>query len=256
MDHPQTPFSGLDIRPVDENSPIPLYQQVRIDLLNMLQSERIKPGQMLPTENELAEAYRVSRQTIRQAISELAASNLLERTPGRGTTVLSGRNRLKFFLDKSFAQQIVEMGLEPHSEVLRLKETVIDNASPQTLRHKRGSSALELIRLRLGNETPIGLQYTTIITDLCPDLASHDFKEASLYNLLLTKYKIPIARIDQTISAVIADDWHKNLLKVSREIPLLLVNTTAYIENGEPIEASTSYYRADKYEFSVSQNYW
>jgi len=256
LDTPLNQTTDLDIRPVDENSPIPLYQQVRIDLLNMLQSERLIPGQMLPTEKELAEAYNVSRQTIRQAIGDLAASNLLERTPGRGTTVLSGRNRLKFFLDKSFAQQIVEMGLEPHSEVLRQKETVIDNASPQTLRHKRGSSALELIRLRFGNETPIGLQYTTIITDLCPDLGGHDFKEASLYNLILTKYKLPIARIDQTIGAVIADEWHKNLLKVSREIPLLLVNTTAYLENGEPIEASTSYYRADKYEFSISQNYW
>ena len=255
MDTPLTSSSDLDIRPVDENSPIPLYQQVRIDLLNMLQSEQLKPGQRLPTEKELAEAYSVSRQTIRQAIGDLAASNLLERTPGRGTTVLSGRNRLKFFLDKSFAQQIHEMGLEPHSEVLRQKKTIIDQSSPQTLRHKRGSSALELIRVRFGNDTPIGMQYTTIITDLCPDLGSHDFKEASLYNLILTKYKLPIARIDQTIGAVIADEWHKNLLKVSREIPLLLVNTTAYLENGEPIEASTSYYRADKYEFSVSQNY-
>jgi GntR family transcriptional regulator len=256
LDTPLNQTTDLDIRPVDEHSPIPLYQQVRIDLLNMLQSEQLRPGQMLPTEKELAEAYNVSRQTIRQAIGDLAASNLLERTPGRGTTVLSGRNRLKFFLDKSFAQQIVEMGLEPHSEVLRQKETVIDNASPQTLRHKRGSSALELIRVRFGNETPIGLQYTTIITDLCPDLGTHDFKEASLYNLILTKYKLPIARIDQTIGAVIADEWHKNLLKVTREIPLLLVNTTAYLENGEPIEASTSYYRADKYEFSISQIYW
>lgn len=256
MDTPLSSSTDLDIRPVDENSPIPLYQQVRIDLLNMLQSEQLKPGQMLPTEKELAEAYNVSRQTIRQAIGDLASSNLLERTPGRGTTVLSGRNRLKFFLDKSFAQQIVEMGLEPHSEVLRQKETVIDNVSPQSLRHKRGSAALELIRVRFGNDTPIGMQYTTIITDLCPDLGSHDFKEASLYNLILTKYKLPIARIDQTIGAVIADEWHKNLLKVSREIPLLLVNTTAYLENGEPLEASTSYYRADKYEFSVSQNYW
>jgi GntR family transcriptional regulator len=247
--------SDLDIKPVDENSPIPLYQQVRIDLLNMLQSERLKPGEMLPTEKELAEAYHVSRQTVRQAIGALAVANLLQRTPGRGTTVLSGRNRLKFFLDKSFAQQMVEMGLKPQSEVFRQKPIIIDNASPQTLRSKKGSSALELIRLRFGDDTPIGLQYTTIITDLCPGLADYDFKTASLYNLLLTKYKLPIARIDQTISAVFADEWHMNLLKVSGEIPLLLVTTTAYLENGEPIETSTSYYRADKYEFSVSQNW-
>jgi GntR family transcriptional regulator len=245
----------LGIQPVDENSPIPLYQQVRIDLLNMLRSEQLKPGEMLPPEKDLAEAYHVSRQTLRQAIGELVNANLVERTPGRGTTVLSGRNRLKFFLDKSFAQQMVEMGLKPHSEVLRQKPIQIDNTSPETLRGKKGSTALELIRLRFGDDTPIGLQYTTIITDLCPDLDAYDFKTASLYNLLLTHYKLPIARIDQTISAVYPDEWHKNLLKVSGEVPLLLVTTTAYLENGEPIETSTSYYRADKYEFSVSQNW-
>ena len=255
MDQPHPTCPDLEIRPVDENSPIPLYQQVRIDLLNMLQSERLKPGQMLPTENALAKAYQVSRQTIRQAISELASTHILERTPGRGTTILSGHSRLKFFLDKSFAQQMVEMGLKPHSEVLRQKEIIIDNTSPQSLRNKRGSNALELIRVRYGDDTPIGLQYTTIITDLCPDLASHDFRNASLYSLLITKYNIPILRIDQTISAVIADEWHKNLLKLTKEVPLLLVTTTAYVSNCEPIETSTSYYRADKYEFDVSENF-
>jgi GntR family transcriptional regulator len=247
--------NNLGIQPVDENNPIPLYQQVRIDLLNILRSERLKPGDMLPTEKDLAEAYHVSRHTIRQAIGELASANLLERTPGRGTTVLTGRNRLKFFLDKSFAQQMVEMGLKPESEVLRKKRVKIDYTSPRSLRSKKGSSALELIRLRFGDEIPIGVQYTTIITDLCPDLPEYDFRTESLYNLLLTKYKLPIARIDQTISAVFADEWHKNLLRVSGEAPLLLVTTTAYLENGEPIETSTSYYRADKYEFSVSQNW-
>ncbi len=105
--------SPLNIKPVDENSPIPLYQQVRIDLLNMIQSEQLQPGDMLPAEHDLAQAYQVSRQTLRQAVGALAAEGLLERTPGRGTTVLSGQSRLKFFLDKSFAQQMLEMGLTP-----------------------------------------------------------------------------------------------------------------------------------------------
>ena len=247
--------SPLNIKPVDENSPIPLYQQVRIDLLNMIQSEQLQPGDMLPAEHDLAQAYQVSRQTLRQAVGALAAEGLLERTPGRGTTVLSGQSRLKFFLDKSFAQQMLEMGLTPQSEILRKKATIIDSASPAQLRGKKGSPALELIRLRFGDETPIGVQYTIILTALCPDLATYDFRTESLYHLILTHYKLPIARIDQSISAVLPDEWHRNLLKVSGETPLLLVSTTAFLENGEPIETSTSYYRSDKYEFSVSQGY-
>jgi len=245
----------LGILPVEEASPIPLYQQVRIELLGFIQSNKLNPGDMLPPENELAQAYQVSRQTIRQAIGLLATENLVERTPGRGTTISEGRNRLMFFLDQSFAQQMIEMGIEPHSEVLRKKVTTVDGTAPTSLHSKKGCQALELIRLRFGNGFPIGVQYTTVVTDLCYDLPSQDFETESLYSLLLKRYKLPIARIDQAVSAALPDEWHKNLLKIPGDSPLLLVNTTAYLENDEPIEASTSYYRADRYEFSISKDY-
>lgn len=251
----QKSVEDIGIKPVDENSPIPLYQQVHMDLLNLLQSGKLQPGDMLPTEKILSEAYRVGRQTLREAITPLVNENLLERTQGRGTVVLAGQNRLKFFLDRSFAKQMIEMGLTPHSEVLRINRGQIDETSPSSLHRKMGSDSLELIRLRFGDDTPIGVQYTTIITDACIELGDEDFEKESLYSLLLTKYRLLITRIDHVVSAVLADEWHKSLLKISGTAPLLLVHTTAYLDNNEPIEASTSYYKADKYEFSIVQKY-
>ena len=255
MDFKQKTIEEIGISPVDENSPIPLYQQVHMDLLNLMQSGVLQPGDMLPTEKMLSEAYHIGRQTLRQAVTRLVNENLLERTQGRGTIVLSGPNRLKFFLDRSFAQQMIEMGLTPRSEVLRKNRQIIDKSSPSSLHRKMGSNSLELIRIRFGDNTPIGVQYTTIITDACPELGDENFEKESLYNLLLTKYRLPITRIDQSVRATLADEWHKSLLKISDVAPLLLVYTTAYLDNGEPIEASTSYYQADKYEFSIVQNY-
>jgi GntR family transcriptional regulator len=251
----QKSIEEIGITPVDENSPIPLYHQVHMDLLNLLQSSKLQPGDMLPTEKILSEAYHVGRQTLREAVARLVNENLLERTQGRGTVVLAGQNRLKFFLDRSFAKQMIEMGLTPHSEVLRINRGQIDETSHSSLHSKIGSDSLELIRLRFGDDTPIGVQYTTIITDACLELGDEDFENESLYSLLLTKYRLPITRIDQVVRAALADEWHKSLLKISGTAPLLLVHTTAYLDNNEPIEASTSYYKADKYEFSIVQNY-
>ena len=251
----QKSIEEIGITPVDENSPIPLYHQVHMDILNLLQSSKLQPGDMLPTEKILSEAYHVGRQTLREAVARLVNENLLERTQGRGTVVLAGQNRLKFFLDRSFAKQMIEMGLTPHSEVLRTNRGQIDETSPSSLHSKIGSDSLELIRLRFGDDTPIGVQYTTIITDACLELGDEDFENESLYSLLLTKYRLPITRIDQVVRAALADEWHKSLLKISGTAPLLLVHTTAYLDNNEPIEASTSYYKADKYEFSIVQNY-
>lgn len=253
MNHHQA--NALGIKPVDPASPIPLYQQIRLDLIGMLQSGKIKPGDMLPTEKELTAAYQVSRHTIRQALALLDSQNLVERIAGRGTIVTTGKSQHTFFLDQSFAQQLIEMGLTPRSEILRKRQTVIAGTTPQSLLSKRGSAALELIRLRFGNDIPIGIQYTTVITDLCPDLHTHDFRERSLYDLLQNHYKIPISRIDQSVRAVLSDEWHTKLLLIHEFSPLLCVHTTAFLDNEEPIETSTSYYRADKYEFSISQNY-
>ena len=256
MSNSEKPYlSDLNISAVDPKSPLPLYIQIITDLKAIISSGRLKPLDMLPPEVGLSKAYGVSRQTMRQAILRLVDENILERKAGRGTVVVAQENRLKFYLDRSFAQQIIEMGMTPHSEVLKISEGVIDATSPGPLHICSGAKCLTLVRLRFGDQTPVGIQYTTIITDLCPDLVNHDFNRESLYNILGTEYKLPIVRIDQVISAVKADEWHCSLLKIVPGDPLLHVHSTAYLASGEPIESSNSYYRADKYWYSSTQTY-
>jgi GntR family transcriptional regulator len=249
-------LADLNIATVDPNSPLPLYSQIIANLRAMIDTGKLRSGDMLPPEVELSKAYGVSRQTMRQAILRLVDENILERKAGRGTVVASREIRPKFYLDRSFAQQMTEMGMTPHSEVLRISAGIIDDSSPEPLRVQSGASCLVLVRLRFGNQTPIGIQYTTIVTSRCPDLANHNFNEESLYNILWTEYKLPIVRIDQIIGAVNADEWHCSLLKTVPGASLLHVRTTAYLDNDEPIESSTSYYRADKYWYSTSHKYF
>ncbi|MEI8131990.1 MAG: GntR family transcriptional regulator [Leptolinea sp.] len=248
-------LTDLNISPVTSNNPLPLHYQIKADLKTIISSGKYKPGDMLPSEVELSKAYGVGRQTMRQAILRLVDENILERKAGRGTMVVNQEDRLKFYIDRGFSQQMIEMGMTPHSEVLKITASVIDASSPEPLQVKSGAKCLTLVRLRFGDQTPIGIQYTTIITELCPDLIEHDFTTESLYNILWTEYKLPIVRINSVISAVKADEWHCSLLKTSISAPLLLVRLAVYLDNGEPIEASTSYYRADKYWYSTSHEY-
>jgi GntR family transcriptional regulator len=248
-------LADLNISQIDPNSPLPLYYQVYADMKSIICSEKLKPGDMIPAEIELSKAYGVGRQTMRQAILRLVDENILERKAGRGTVVVAQEDRLKFYLDRSFAQQMVEMGMTPHSEVLKITASVIDATSPEPLQEKSGAECLFLVRLRFGDQTPIGIQYTTIITELCPDLINHDFNTESLYNILWTEYQLPIVRINQVIGAVKADEWHCSLLRIMPGAPLLLVRTVAFLNNNEPIESTTSYYRADKYLYATSHKY-
>lgn len=243
----------LDLSPVDSHSPVPLYHQIHLDLKNMIQSGRIPPDAILPPELQLSRAYKVGRHTMRMAIAGLVDDGLVERFPGRGTFVKSPAQRLNFFLDRSFSQQIREMGYIPRSQVLRASLGRVNESSPRAMQKMIGAECLYLERLRFGDDIPISIQSTTILTERCAGIEKHDFSRVSLYEVLAREYHLPIGQIKHEVRAVAANPQQAELLNIAVGVPLLNVGTSAYLENRQIIECSESYYRADLYEYSTTQ---
>jgi GntR family transcriptional regulator len=81
-----------------------------------------------------------------------------------------------------------------------------------------------------------------------------DFARQSLYEILTNEYHLIITQIAHSISAAAADRLQAELLNVEPGAPLLVVNTSAFLENDEIIEFTVSYYRADKYEYTITQS--
>lgn len=249
------PVSELPIARLDEASAVPLYRQIEEDLRRLIHSGILLPGGALPPEMELSRAYGVGRQTVRLALSRLASDDLIARHAGRGTFIKTPPDRLKFYLDCSFTRQMADMGRNAHSKVLELMTSTINETAPEPLRDHNGQPCLRLVRLRLGDQEPVGIQSTTILTQQCPGLEQTDFNRQSLYDVLARHYRLPIAEIQHTVSATSADELQAALLQIASGAPLLIVNTTARLESGEVIEHTTSYYRADKYEYSTKHTY-
>ena len=238
---------------VDPHSPVPLYHQIYLDLHQMIQQGTILPGEMLPPELDICQAYNVGRQTVRQAIARLVDEDLVERFAGKGTFVRAVQDIKQFYLDRSFSQQMREMGKQPKSRVIRVEVTGVNSDKiPALIKHK-GKDCLILERLRTGDGDPICHQTSTILLEQCPGLEQEDFNKTSLYEVLARRYQILINRIDHVVRAVAADEYRAELLGVGKDTPLLFVGTTAYSENGGIVEYSSSYYRADCYEYSTTQ---
>ena len=249
----QLTIETLPLTVVDTRSPVPLYYQVEADLRALLDSQHVAAGDLLPPENELAEAYHVGRHTIRTALSRLVDDRLITRKAGHGTVVQSRENLHQFSLARSFTNQISEMGLRPHSTVLHSETRTILPTDPRLLAKKVGMPCLILERLRFGDDEPIAIQHTYVILERCPDLAQSDFSSQSLYDVLNRHYHLVITEITHTISAAVANQRQAELLQVDDGAPLLVVNTSAYLENHDLIECSFTHYRADKYEFTTTQ---
>jgi GntR family transcriptional regulator len=254
--NPTTTQDTLPITPPDTASGIPLYRQIEGDLRRLIGDGVLPPGAALPTEFALSQSYGVGRQTIRLALSRLAADDLIARYAGRGTFVRSPtEDRRKFYLDRSFTRQLAELGMRAHSKVLEIGSGTVSAISPEPLQERLGAPFLRLVRLRLGDGAPIGIQTTVIISERCPGIETVDFNTHSLYDVLAGRYRLPIAEITHSISATAADKLQAALLQVASGAPLLIVNTTARLEDGSVIEQTTSYYRADKYEYSTRHTY-
>lgn len=251
-------ISQLSLTRVDPTNPLPLYYQVYQDLKTIILTDKISAGEMLPPEMVLCQQYGVGRQTVRQAIARLVNEGLLERFAGRGTFILPHQENKRFYLDRSFTQQMAEMGLIASSEVLDTFTGDINQTAPQPLREKIGQPCLYLSRLRFCshplefNREPIGIQETIILTYRCPGIEKVDFNIYSLYQVLSEDYHLEIEKISHVVSATAASEMHAGLLQVKPGVPLLIVQTAAYLSDKEPIESTTSYYRADKYEFNVT----
>lgn len=250
-----TDISELGIRPVDADSPVPLYHQIENDLRRLIGSGSIPPNTTLPPETHLCRAYGVSRHTMRKALARLVTDDLITRRAGRGTRVKAQADRMAFSLDRSFTRQMADMGRTACSKVLKQTTDVIDETAPSALHDRIGSECLRLVRIRFGDDEPIGLQSSVILTERCPGLETYDFNRESLYEVLSSEYRLVITEIQHTISAVVADQFQAELLRVEHGAPLLLVKTTALLADRQVIESTVSYYRADQYEYRTRDVY-
>jgi GntR family transcriptional regulator len=248
-------LSNLPIASIDHDSPIPLYHQIEEDLRRLINNGKIPSEATLPPEMELCRAYGVGRHTMRMALSRLVAAGLISRRAGRGTFVKPQPDRMKFFLDRSFTQQMTDMGRQARTKILDIFPSVITESSPEVFADKVGAGCLQLNRLRFGDEEPIGIQYSTILTERCPGLELQDFDRFGLYDILAREYKLAITQIQHTITAAVADESQAELLHIEAGDPLLVVNTTTFLADHQLFEYTTSFYRADKYEYSTTHSY-
>lgn len=245
----------IQITPVDSKSPVPLYYQVESDLRRLIDSGGLKPGDPVPPEHELCRRYDVSRQTMRMALSRLVEDELISRTAGRGTFVMPRSARSKFYLDRSFTQQMTDMGRSARSRVLDTAIDTVHENDGEALRQYIGAECFRLARLRIGNDEPVGIQYATILTSSCPGIEEFDFETESLYDVLATQFEFAIREIRHAVTAVLAGKQEASLLDVKEGAALLAVDTTAFLMNDEVIEYTTSLYRTDRYAYRTRHTF-
>ena len=211
-----------------------------------------KIGDQLPSEAELEQVYSVSRTVVRQALTVLTNEGLIDRRKGKGTFVAERKYTPALFETlASFYDEMAARGHPPVSKILTLRSEPAARDAAKALKLPEGASVIKLRRLRFVNDTPVVLSTSFLPHTLCPALLEEDLSQASLYRFLETKYGFEIATGIRRIEAVAAGRDDAHMLKIRTGAPLLVVQSTTYLRDGQPLEFSISKHRADRTQFET-----
>jgi GntR family transcriptional regulator len=237
-----------------EAGPIPLHHQVYLDLTAALDGGEWRPGDRLPPERELAERYGCSLITVRHALSELAREGRIERTRGRGTTVLAPRMDRDFAGSLSFAQEMQRRGMQATTRLITSREEPAGEAAAAALGVALGSPLIFLERLRLADDAPLLLELAWLPAYRFPGLLTVDLERNSLYDVLAERYGAMVVRAREAIEPVLLGAREAGLLGRRPRTPALIVEGIAYTANGEPVELARTYVRSDRTRYYIERS--
>ena len=234
----------------------PLYQQIKALILQSLEAGEWKPGEVIPSEMDLAARFRVSQGTVRKAIDELAADNLLVRRQGRGTFVATHAER---HVQYRFLRLIPDRG-DVDSEgpaqrdIVECRRTRASAEVARALALRTGDAVLQVRRVLSFGGTP------TILEDLW--LPGHAFKgltagqmatyAGATYAMFEVEFGVRMVRAEEKLRAVLPDPEQTALLKIPAGTPLLSVERIAYTYNDAPMELRRGLYLTDTHHYRNS----
>ncbi len=238
----------MNLPSLDQSSVVPLYYQIQQGLLDQIRRGELKPGQCLPSEQQIAQQLGISRMTARQALKGLCDLGVAYTMRGKGTFVSGIKLEKDFRRVASFTEETHARGLRPKSKVLSLEVIEPDEEAAAALHISTCELVFSLRRVRYADSSPMGLEWSRIPERLCPGLNEGFDDAASLYSILETRYGIRMAVADEIVEAGLAGREEVSLLGVALRSPVFLFTRVSYIQSGEPVEFVKSIYRADRYK--------
>ena len=225
----------------------PLYRQIKQLIITSLQAGEWKAGDAIPSEQELAGRFGVSQGTVRKAIDEMAAENLLVRRQGKGTYVAThSEQRVQYRFLRLMADE-GPVALE--RQLLDCKRQRAPAAIARRLQMRAGEPMVEVRRLLHSKGQPVVLDDIWLPGDLFRGLTTELLNQhkGPFYELFETEFGVHMIRAEEKIRAVAADAESAALLQLPLGAPLLSVERLSFTYGDKPVELRRGLYSTDSH---------
>lgn len=229
----------------------PLYQQIKGLILRGLQAGEWRPGEAIPSEIELAARYKVSQGTVRKAIDELAAENLLMRRQGKGTFVSThAEERVQYRFLRLTPDLPIQQ--EPSQrEFLDCRRLKAPADVAKVLNLQPGGDVIEVRRVLSFSGRPVVLDDIWLPGHMFKGLTAERLSQyqGPMYGLFESEFGVRMIRAEEKLRAVLADESVAPLLKVVPGSPLLSVERLSRTYDDQPVELRRGLYLTDQHHY-------
>lgn len=231
---------------LNANSPIPLHIQLKERLQYLINEGKFK--KKIPSERELMEIYKVSRSTVREAVSKLVQEGVLEKVRGKGTFITVKPIEEWLGNLSSTTETIQNMGMKPDAKLVEHGIIV----SPEEVFNATGWEEVYYIkRLRYADGQPLAIEEQYYPLEIGESLSTYDVNKGTLFDILEQKLNIKLADAKQIITSSYLKGEDAKLLGVSDSLSMLNIERLLSDVNGNLIEYYYASFRADLYSFRI-----
>ncbi len=231
----------------------PLYIQVKEGLVGYLIDGTWQPGQLIPSEIELARQTGVSQGTVRKALDAMTAEHLLIRRQGRGTYVAVPEESQILFRYYRMRPDRGEHSF-PTSTILSSNVQKANDLECRALNLNTGDDIICILRIRKIGGTPILTETIALPVSRFDGFAELDVIPNNVYQLYSERWGITVARASERLKAVLSNASDAGLLGCETAAPLLQISRVAYDLEDKPVELRLSRCLTDQFHYQVDLN--
>lgn len=244
----------------------PLYLRIADEVEEQIKSGDLEPGSQLPTEDDLRDRYRASRNTVRDAIKRLVGQGLVETRPGQGTfvttkvdpfvTVLSGNPEVAGDTKTSYLSEVSASHRRPFITPPRVEVQMAPEAISRRLRVPPGTQLVSRHEQRFIDDLPWSLQTSFypmefIGTGATRLLMAEDIQQGAVRYLAETIGLEQIGYRDW-ITARRPDSNEQNFFRISHDSMVFEIFRTGFDQHKKPMRVTVMVFPTDRNQFIVN----
>lgn len=236
---------------VQTDSAIFLYDQIKIQIRQMIQDGMFKEGQKIPNENELCAMFNASRITIRRALKDLKSEGVLHIIHGKGTYVSRKKKKLHILNLEGFTEGMSNM--QNSFTKIVLSKTILTSDERQMTLFERSTpfKILKLVRLIKDADAVFSVDFAYLPLDTFPEIDHHIGNNISTFRLIHNMYHVEFGQAKKEMEVVLPDSTISDYLEISRMEPVIQIKKLIKDTAGIPVHYSRYFLLATSVKFHI-----